>query len=103
MHLEVYHATVDARAPLALNYLATMRTFAGDLDDAAVLVEEADAIADAIGNAPICSESCCLPDVVVTRRAYRRLSRRASPPRLPWVKASNSHSANSRALCSTTA
>jgi DNA-binding CsgD family transcriptional regulator len=39
--------------PLALNYLATMRIFEGDLDDAGALLEESDAIADATGNAPI--------------------------------------------------
>jgi DNA-binding CsgD family transcriptional regulator len=39
--------------PLALNYLATMRIFEGDLDDAEALLEESDAIADATGNAPI--------------------------------------------------
>ena len=35
--------------PLALNYLATLRSFEGELDAAASLVEEADALADAIG------------------------------------------------------
>jgi DNA-binding CsgD family transcriptional regulator len=35
--------------PLALNYVATLRSFEGELDAAAALVEEADAIADAIG------------------------------------------------------
>jgi DNA-binding CsgD family transcriptional regulator len=39
--------------PLALNYLATQRIFEGDLDDAAALLEEAEAIADATGTAPI--------------------------------------------------
>jgi DNA-binding CsgD family transcriptional regulator len=39
--------------PLALNYLATMRIFEGDLDAAEALLEESDAIADATGNAPI--------------------------------------------------
>jgi hypothetical protein len=39
--------------PLALNYLAVMRSFEGDLAGAAALVEEADSIAVAAGNAPI--------------------------------------------------
>jgi DNA-binding CsgD family transcriptional regulator len=39
--------------PLALNYLAQMRIFGGDLDAAAALLEEADAIADATGTAPM--------------------------------------------------
>jgi len=39
--------------PLALNYLATMRVFEGNLDTAAALLNEADAIADATGTAPI--------------------------------------------------
>lgn len=39
--------------PLALNYLATIRTFQGDLDAAEALLEEADAIADATANASI--------------------------------------------------
>ena len=39
--------------PLALNYLATLRIFEGDLDAAAALLDEADAIADATGAAPI--------------------------------------------------
>ena len=39
--------------PLALNYLATLRIFEGDLDAAAALLEEAEAIADATGAAPI--------------------------------------------------
>lgn len=39
--------------PLALNYLATLRSFEGDLDAAEVLLEESDAIADATGNARI--------------------------------------------------
>ena len=39
--------------PLALNYLATMRIFEGNLEAAAALLDEADAIADATGTAPI--------------------------------------------------
>ena len=39
--------------PLAMNYLATLRIFEGDLDAAAVLLEEAEAIAYATGAAPI--------------------------------------------------
>ena len=39
--------------PLALNYLAQMRIFGGDLDAAAALLEEADAIADATSTAPM--------------------------------------------------
>jgi ATP/maltotriose-dependent transcriptional regulator MalT len=39
--------------PLALNYLATMRTFEGNLQAAAALLDEAAAIADATGTAPI--------------------------------------------------
>jgi ATP/maltotriose-dependent transcriptional regulator MalT len=39
--------------PLALNYLATLRIFEGDLDPAASLLDEAEAIADATGTAPI--------------------------------------------------
>jgi DNA-binding CsgD family transcriptional regulator len=39
--------------PLALNYLATLRTFEGNLQAAAALSDEADAIADATGIAPI--------------------------------------------------
>jgi len=39
--------------PLALNYLATMRVFEGNLEAAAALLDEADAIADATGTAPI--------------------------------------------------
>ena len=39
--------------PLALNYFAQMRIFGGDLDAAAALLEEADAIADATGTAPM--------------------------------------------------
>ena len=39
--------------PLALNFLAGIRTLDGSLDTAAALVEEADAIADATGTAPI--------------------------------------------------
>jgi DNA-binding CsgD family transcriptional regulator len=39
--------------PLAMNYLATLRTFEGHLDAAAALLEEAEAIADATGAAPI--------------------------------------------------
>ena len=39
--------------PLALNYLATMRTFEGSLQAAAALLDEADAIAAATGTAPI--------------------------------------------------
>ena len=39
--------------PLALNYLATMRVFEGNLEDAAALLGEADAIAAATGTAPI--------------------------------------------------
>jgi DNA-binding CsgD family transcriptional regulator len=39
--------------PLALNYLAQMRIFGGDLDAAAALLEEADVIADATGTAPM--------------------------------------------------
>jgi DNA-binding CsgD family transcriptional regulator len=39
--------------PLALNNLATVRTIQGDLDSAEVLLEEADAIADATGTARI--------------------------------------------------
>jgi DNA-binding NarL/FixJ family response regulator len=39
--------------PLALNYLAQLRIFEGDLDAAAALVDEADAIADATGSDPI--------------------------------------------------
>ena len=39
--------------PLALNYLATLRIFEGDLDVAAALLDEAEAIADATGAAPI--------------------------------------------------
>jgi DNA-binding CsgD family transcriptional regulator len=35
--------------PLALNYLAVVRTFEGDLDAAEALVEESDAVADATG------------------------------------------------------
>jgi DNA-binding CsgD family transcriptional regulator len=39
--------------PLALNFLAGIRTLDGSLDTAAALIEEADAIADATGTAPI--------------------------------------------------
>jgi DNA-binding CsgD family transcriptional regulator len=39
--------------PLALNYLAVMHVFEGDLKAAAALLDEADAIADATGTAPI--------------------------------------------------
>jgi DNA-binding CsgD family transcriptional regulator len=39
--------------PLALNYLSVIRIFEGDLDAAAALLEEADAIADATGTASI--------------------------------------------------
>jgi DNA-binding CsgD family transcriptional regulator len=39
--------------PLALNYLATMRVFEGNLQAAAALLAEADEIADATGTAPI--------------------------------------------------
>jgi DNA-binding CsgD family transcriptional regulator len=39
--------------PLALNYLALIRSFEGALDAAGALVEEADAIVDATGTAPI--------------------------------------------------
>jgi DNA-binding CsgD family transcriptional regulator len=39
--------------PLALNYLATMRIYEGNLEAAAALIDEADAIADATGTAPI--------------------------------------------------
>jgi DNA-binding CsgD family transcriptional regulator len=39
--------------PLALNYLATMRVYEGNLEAAAALIDEADAIADATGTAPI--------------------------------------------------
>jgi DNA-binding CsgD family transcriptional regulator/tetratricopeptide (TPR) repeat protein len=36
--------------PLALNYLAQLRIFEGEFDDAAALIEEADAITDSTGN-----------------------------------------------------
>jgi DNA-binding CsgD family transcriptional regulator len=39
--------------PLALNYLATMHIFEGNLEAAAALLDEADAIADATGTTPI--------------------------------------------------
>jgi ATP/maltotriose-dependent transcriptional regulator MalT len=39
--------------PLALNYLAVMRIYEGHLDAAAALLEEAEAITDATGTAPI--------------------------------------------------
>jgi DNA-binding CsgD family transcriptional regulator/tetratricopeptide (TPR) repeat protein len=39
--------------PLALNYLATMRIYEGNLEAAAALLDEADAIADATGTAPL--------------------------------------------------
>jgi DNA-binding CsgD family transcriptional regulator len=39
--------------PLALNYLATLRSYEGHLDAATALLEEADAISEATGNAPI--------------------------------------------------
>jgi DNA-binding CsgD family transcriptional regulator len=39
--------------PLALNYYAVRRVFEGELDAAAALLAEADAIADATGNEPI--------------------------------------------------
>ena len=39
--------------PLALNYCATMRIYEGNLEIAAALLDEADAIADATGTAPI--------------------------------------------------
>ena len=39
--------------PLALNYLATMRIYEGNLEAAAALLDEAEAIADATGTAPI--------------------------------------------------
>lgn len=39
--------------PLALNALANLRIFEGELDAASVLLDEADAIADATGNAPM--------------------------------------------------
>jgi DNA-binding CsgD family transcriptional regulator/tetratricopeptide (TPR) repeat protein len=39
--------------PLALNYLATMHIFAGDLEAATALLDEAEAIADATGTASI--------------------------------------------------
>jgi DNA-binding CsgD family transcriptional regulator len=39
--------------PLALNYLAVMRIYEGNLEAAAALLEEAEAIADATGTAPI--------------------------------------------------
>jgi DNA-binding CsgD family transcriptional regulator len=39
--------------PVALNYLATLRIFEGDLDTGATLLDEAEAIADATGAAPI--------------------------------------------------
>jgi ATP/maltotriose-dependent transcriptional regulator MalT len=39
--------------PLALNYLATIRVFEGNLDDAAAALDEADAIAEATGSAPV--------------------------------------------------
>jgi DNA-binding CsgD family transcriptional regulator len=39
--------------PLALNYLATMRIYEGDLETAAALLDEADAIAGATGTPPI--------------------------------------------------
>jgi len=39
--------------PLALNYLAVMRIFEGNLEAAAALLDEADAIANATGTAPI--------------------------------------------------
>ena len=39
--------------PLAMNYLATLHIFEGDLDAAAALLDEAEAIADATGAAPI--------------------------------------------------
>jgi DNA-binding CsgD family transcriptional regulator len=39
--------------PLALNYLAVMRVFDGSLEAAAALLDEAEAIADATGAAPI--------------------------------------------------
>ena len=59
--------------PLALNYLATMRTFEGDLQAAAALLDEADAIADATGTAPIVFGRLLLAGVsVATRRKHRR-------------------------------
>jgi ATP/maltotriose-dependent transcriptional regulator MalT len=39
--------------PLALNYLAQLRIFEGELDSAQALLDEADAIADATGTTPI--------------------------------------------------
>ena len=39
--------------PLALNYLATMHVYEGNLEAAAALLDEADAIADATGTEPI--------------------------------------------------
>ncbi len=39
--------------PLALNYLAVMRVFEGDLEAAGAMLDEADAIADATATAPI--------------------------------------------------
>ena len=36
--------------PLALNYLAQLRVFEGDLDAATALLDEADTITDAIGS-----------------------------------------------------
>ncbi len=39
--------------PLAMNYLATLRIYEGDLEAAAALLEEAEAIANATGAAPI--------------------------------------------------
>jgi hypothetical protein len=42
-----------ALLPLALNYLATMRSFEGNLDAAEALLEESDAIAAAAGSARI--------------------------------------------------
>ena len=65
--------------PLALNYLAIQRTFEGDLDAAEVLVQEADAIADATGAPRIVFARVTLAGFRGDRGRFR--ARRGGPAR----------------------
>ena len=89
--------------PLALNYLAVLRTFEGDLDAAEALVEESDAIIEATGAARIEFAKLPLAGSRGDEAALSKLVEASEPVALPEVRACCLPSASTPVPFSTTA
>ena len=89
--------------PLALNYLSTLRIFEGDLEAAAALLDETDAIADATGAAPIVFGRLQLAAFRGDEAQTSVLIEASEPVAIARGEGVSSASPSTGALCSTTA